>query len=380
MLDFYSQQIANLASEGNLRHIPADTSSRPGVTDLSTNDYLGLGSDRKLREEFYDSCDVADIPMSSTASRLLSSSQKYYSALEDRLAELYGKDILLFNSGYHANTGLIAAIASAPDTFVIADRLVHASIIDGIVLSKCRFTRFPHNDFDRLHQLLEKNAGVYRHILVIVESVYSMDGDRADIGRLIELKRRYDNVMLYVDEAHAFGVEGPMGLGMVAAHDSAGEVDVTVGTFGKACASMGAFCAVSPTLKKFILNRARSFIFSTALPPVTAAWTLYVINKIVDMDQQRAHLHSLGHRLANGINALQPSGKVLPSHIAPIIVGSPVKAVELSTRLLEQHFKVLPIRVPTVPPGTDRLRVSLSASLTSDDVDRFIHTLSSVLS
>ncbi|MDE6416138.1 MAG: 8-amino-7-oxononanoate synthase [Duncaniella sp.] len=379
MTDFFSQHIESLASAGNLRQVPADTTDAVGIIDLSTNDYLGIGTDRGLREEFYDSTEVRDIPMSSTASRLLSSSQKYYKALEDRLADLYGREILIFNSGYHANTGLVSAIASAPDTLIVADKLVHASIIDGTVLSKCRFTRFPHNDFVRLEEIIRKNADEYRHILVAVESVYSMDGDRADIMRLIELKRRYPQIILYVDEAHAFGVEGRQGLGKVADADSAHEVDVIVGTLGKACASMGAFCAVSPTLKKFILNRARSFIFSTALPPVTAAWTLFVVNKIVEMDERRRHLNHLGTILADGINSIMPGATLLPSHIAPVILGSPVKAVELSSRLLARGFKVLPIRVPTVPPGTDRLRVSLSASLSADEVNDFLKNLSDVL-
>lgn len=379
MTDFYSQQIETLASQGNLRHIPADTASAEGIIDLSTNDYLGLATDHGLRDEFYDTVDVRDIPMSSTASRLLASSQRYYTQLEDRLSELYGRDILLFNSGYHANTGLIPALASAPDTLIVADRLVHASIIDGIVLSKCRFTRFPHNDFDRLEDAIKKNLGQYSHFLVAVESIYSMDGDRADIKRLIELKRRYPEIILYVDEAHAFGVEGASGLGLVNEIDTTKEVDVIVGTFGKACASMGAFCAVSPTLKNYLLNRARSFIFSTALPPVTAAWTLFIINKIVEMDERREHLRDLSSILSDGINALLPDSALSPSHIAPVIVGSPAKAVELSQRLIERNYKVLPIRVPTVPPGTDRLRVSLSASLSRVDVEGFIKALATVL-
>lgn len=379
MTDYFSQQLENITSQGNLRQIPADTTAAGNIVDLSTNDYLGLATDRLLRSEFYDSTDVRDIPMSSTASRLLASSQKYYSALENRLADLYRREILLFNSGYHANTGLIPALTTPSDTLVVADRLVHASIIDGIILSKCRFTRFPHNDFDRLEEIVSDNAGRYRLILIAVESVYSMDGDRADISRLIELKRHYPGVMLYVDEAHAFGVEGTRGLGLVTDADPDHEVDIIVGTFGKACASMGAFCAVGTTLRNFIINRARSFIFSTALPPVTAAWTLFMLNKIVDMDEKRKHLHALGIILADGINNIVSGSTLMPSHIEPVIIGSPVKAVELSSMLHDNGFKVLPIRVPTVPAGTDRLRVSLSASLTTGQVQDFIKALSHLL-
>lgn len=374
MIDYYSSQLQSLAEHGNLRHVPEESPTY-GIIDLSTNDYLGLGANQAIREEFYDTIAVRDIPMSSTASRLLSSSQKYYTALEKRLEELYGRSILLFNSGYHANTGLISALASAPSTIIVADKLVHASIIDGIMLSKSPFTRFPHNDFDRLEAILEKNSGKFSNFIVAVESVYSMDGDRADIERLIDIKRRFPEVILYVDEAHAVGVEGPGGLGLAAATHDGENIDVIVGTFGKAFASMGAFCAVSPMIKTFLINRARSFIFSTAFPPVTAAWTLFILNKIVGMDTERAHLADLSRKLSDGINSLFPHLCVKPSHIIPVITGDPVSAIEKSALLFESGFKVLPIRVPTVPPGTDRLRVSLSAALSADVIDSFILAL-----
>ncbi len=168
MTDYFSSQLQDIADRGNLRHIPGDSSAVNEFIDLSTNDYLGLGNGAFLREEFYDTVNVRDITMSSSASWLLSSSQKYYDALESRLGELYGRSILLFNSGYHANTGLIPVLASAPSTMIVADRLVHASIIDGIILSKAPFTRFPHNDFDRLESIIEKNRGSFSNFLVVV--------------------------------------------------------------------------------------------------------------------------------------------------------------------------------------------------------------------
>ncbi len=371
------KELQRLAESGNLRVIPTDSTYEPAVTDLSTNDYLGLAMRSDLRDEFYSEPDVRNIPMTSAAARLLASTQIHYDRLEQQLRSLYGRDILLFNSGYHANTGMIPVLAHGR-TLIAADRLVHASIIDGIILSKCRFTRFPHNDFDALEKIIVTNIADYDRILVAVESIYSMDGDRADIRRLIELKRRYPGVILYVDEAHAFGVEGDRGLGLVSDADTDREVDVVIGTFGKACASMGAFCATSQLIRNFAVNKARSFIFSTAIPPLTAAWTGFMIDKITGMDAERSHLKHISKLLADGITSL--TGRLTePSHIIPVITGDPVKAVEISSRLMIEGYKVLPIRVPTVPPGTDRLRISLSAGLTETDITGFLTKLSQIL-
>ena len=189
---------------------------------------------------------------------------------------------------------------------IAADRLVHASIIDGIRLSGAPWRRWRHNDLRHLEKTLEKEAADYDRVLIVVESVYSMDGDRADLRSLVETKRKYPNALLYVDEAHAFGVEGPQGLGLsmeLGAAD-AGAVDIIVGTFGKAAASSGAFAAMSPTLRDYALNRARSFIFSTALPPLNCAWTHHVVSRMTGMDAEREHLRLLCRRLHDGLYVL----------------------------------------------------------------------------
>ena len=201
----------------------------------------------------------------------------------------------------------------------------------------------------------------------------------ADIDRLVEIKRRHPNVILYVDEAHAFGVEGERGLGMCRSAQGYADIDIVAGTFGKACASMGAFCAVSRELHDYLVNRARSFIFSTALPPLTVAWTRFMIEKFLPMDAEREHLRALGRQLTNILATLSPDFDITPSHIQPFVTGDPVKAVTLSRQLLERGFKVLPIRVPTVPPGTDRLRISLNAAMTADDISRFGEALNSIV-
>ena len=368
--DFYSDEITRLTVEGNLRRIPAADSPR-GLIDLSSNDYLGLADSDDLRREFFDSAEWSNLALTSSASRLLAGSQSIYTRLENTLAELYGRPALLFNSGYHANTGIVAALAGAPRTLIAADRLAHASIIDGITLSRAPFTRFRHNDLAHLERILEKECHNYDRVLVITESVFSMDGDSADIEALIDLRERFPKMLLYIDEAHAIGALGRKGLGLVADSDRAGKVDITVGTFGKACASAGAFAAVSSEVKSYLVNRARSLIFSTALPPINIAWTDYIIRRIASMDDKREHLRRLGDYLHTILAPLSPHHNIEPSHIQPLVVGDPHRAVALSERLLKHGFKVLPIRVPTVPRGTDRLRVSLSAALTINDINRF---------
>lgn len=374
----YSDILDRLHAEGNFRVIPSELSAGGRVTDLSSNDYLGLGANPEIQAEFFADASNRLIPMTSSASRLLSGRQREYDELESLLTSLYGRPCLLFNSGYHANTGIMQAIAD-PKTLIVADKLVHASIIDGITLSKAPFTRFRHNDFNHLERILDKEAASHDRVLIVTESVYSMDGDRTDIERLVDLKRHYPNAMLYVDEAHAFGVEGPGGLGLCKGSGLIEEIDVIVGTFGKACASMGAFCCVSPIMRDYLINRARSFIFSTSLPPMTAAWTRYMIETFLPMDSERDRLRSLGEKLYAHLQAVAPSIAITPSHIQPLIVGSAEKAVSLSHGLLAEGFKVLPIRTPTVPPGTERLRFSLSSAIDPAEIDRLGLILSKLM-
>lgn len=373
-------KLEQLKQTGNFRTIPP-VGAYDGV-DFSTNDYLGIAADSCMQRSFMDSEENRLSPLTSSASRLLASRQEEYAALESRLSELYGGHVLLFNSGYHANTGLVSSLCDQ-STMILADRLVHASIIDGIVLSRAPFARFRHNDYNHLETLLKRDYDRYNRFLVIVEGIYSMDGDKADIELLAGIKRRYPKVALYVDEAHSFGVSGPSGLGLVESYyrgtpgAERGEVDVVVGTFGKAIGSYGAFCVSAKPIKEYAINTARSFIFSTALPPISCRWTLWVIDRMVGMDDRREHLSRLGQRLKEVLSAYQSCGTEA-SHIQPLILGDPVKAVRLSTTLAEAGFKVLPIRTPTVPPGTERLRFSLSASMGMADIDRLGNALKQI--
>lgn len=379
-----AQYLQHLADEGNLRSVPHFT--HKDILDFSTNDYMGLGANAELQARFFaDPCSMA-VPMSATAARLLAPRQIEYSNLETFLRLAYSRRregvetaALLFNSGYHANTGIIPALAKLGSMTVIADRLVHASIIDGIMLCRCGLERFRHNDMEHLEQLVEKHAQEADHVLVVAESVYSMDGDRADIEGLIALKRRYHNVWLYIDEAHAFGVVGPKGLGLVAASSAPQEVDILIGTLGKAAASLGAFAITTPEMREFLVNTCRSFIFSTALPPMQAAWSRYTCGRLMVMDAERQYLEMLGEHLRDILQPYSPI-PLTPSHILPLIVGSAQKAVELSRRLLNGFsIRALAIRRPTVAHGTERLRFSLSAEMSVDDLKHLRDALHNLL-
>lgn len=376
------EYLDQLRNEGNYREIP--TESTVTVTDYSTNDYMGLAAQPELQAKFFSDPVASTVPMTSSAARLLAPRQIEYINLELFLSLLYKRhrgadtDTLLFNSGYHANVGLISAIAGK-ETLIVADKLVHASIIDGIVLSRAPFVRFRHNDTNHLEEILRGKAAGHRKVLVISESVYSMDGDKADIEKLIQLKRQYPNVMLYLDEAHAFGVLGPKGLGMAAGSSAPEEVDIVVGTFGKAAASMGAFAVTGRDLHDYLVNTSRSFIFSTALPPITAAWTRFTVGNLIQKDNRREHLQRLGMQL-KGILEKYSDYPIEASHIQPLIVGDPHKAVELSRQLLSRYgIKALPIRRPTVPAGTERLRFSLSANMLPRDIEALDNALHDLL-
>ena len=373
----YSQTLEQLRISGNLRHIP-QTDAGIGCIDLSSNDYLGLAAHTELQQQFFADSDNLLTPMTSSASRLLAAHQHEYHALENMLSDLYARKALMFNSGYHANAGAVSALA-ADSTMILADKLVHASIIDGIVLSHARFTRFSHNDLAHLERLIQRHTQEYERILVVVESVYSMDGDRCDIESLIDLKEKYPNVMLYVDEAHAFGVLGPHGLGLVQASPRRDKVDVIVGTLGKAAASMGAFVAVGNDIREYLVNKSRSFIFSTALPPMVCRWSRYMIETMLEMDAERERLISISSQLATILQQYS-SSEITPSHIMPLIIGDASRTVAISEQLMRHGVKVLPIRTPTVPPGTERLRFSLSANLTDADIYHVGEAMSATLS
>lgn len=367
----FAETLLAFEKESRLRHIPSDRDNIGGY-DLSANDYMGLGK-MVMADKF-----LANHPkpfFSSSASRLLSAHQDSYAKLENLLSSLYSKDVLMFNSGYHANVGVIQSLA-IEGTIFLCDKLIHASMIDGLKLGDAEYRRWKHNDIESLRKVLVKHKHATR-IVVMVESIYSMDGDIAPLREIVSLKKNYPNIILYVDEAHAFGVRGDKGLGVCEELNILEDVDIIIGTLGKACASAGAFVATTPLLKEYFLNTCRSFIFSTALPPVIADWTFQMIIKLMDMKGAREHLKKISDQFRVGLEKISGLKTDSASQIIPLVIGDARRTVELAERLSTAGITALPIRRPTVAEGEERIRFSLSADLREGDIDLILKKLKS---
>ncbi|MFA6989839.1 MAG: 8-amino-7-oxononanoate synthase [Candidatus Gastranaerophilaceae bacterium] len=336
--------------------------------NLSSNNYLGIADNQKIIEKFYKEVLQKDFySFGSASSRLLTGNTTVFNELEDLISKLYSTEkTLLFNSGYQANIGIVSSIVSKKDV-IFSDKLNHASIIDGMKLSEADFYRYKHLDYENLEELLIKHRNNYRNAALVTESLFSMDGDIADIKRLVQLKNKY-GLMLIIDEAHAFGLYGENGLGISENQGLINDIDLIIGTFGKTIGSTGAFVSGKACIIDYLLNKARSFIFSTALPPVNIAFSKWVLeNIIINMSEKRKNLIELSKKFKD---ALRERGikTVGESQIIPIIIGENKKTLEISEKLLKYGYWVLPIRPPTVPEGASRLRISLTSEICWDDI------------
>ena len=374
-------ELQELKERSNLRRLPQMMHDGREVVvngqrmlNLSSNDYLGLAADKALREEFLRTLTPETFMPTSSSSRLLTGNFSVYEELEAELAGLFGTEAALtFNSGYHANTGILPAVADT-QKLILADKLVNASIIDGIRLSAARCIRYRHNDLAQLERLLGQHQTEYRQIIIVTESIFSMDGDEADLKELVRLKQKYDNVLLYVDEAHAFGVRGAHGLGCAEEAGCIRDIDFLVGTFGKAAASAGAYIVCRQAIREYLVNRMRTLIFTTALPPVNVAWTLFIVRRLPGMQHRREHLAHISRMLRK---ALQDRGYTCPStsHIVPMVIGPSADAVLRAEELQRNGFYALPVRPPTVPEGTSRIRFSLTAEIEEKEIRELITKL-----
>lgn len=338
------------------------------MLNLSSNDYLGLAGDAELRRAFLRGVAGEEALLSSSSSRLLTGNYAVNTRLESLLAALYGTEAALtFNSGYHMNTGILPAITDSR-TLVLADKLVHASLIDGIRLSPAKCIRYPHQDYRRLESLLQRHHASFARTVIVTESLFSMDGDVAPLPLLADLKRRYPGTMLYVDEAHAVGVRGRAGLGVAEEQGCTAAIDFLCGTFGKALASVGAYVVCNRTLRDYLINRMRTFIFTTALPPLNVAWTRFLLERLSDMEDRRRRLQKLSACLRNALSAGGDTD-VPGSHIVPLRIGPSADTVRAAEEMQRKGFYVLPIRPPTVPEGTSRLRFSLTADMEREEIE-----------
>jgi 8-amino-7-oxononanoate synthase len=375
------RELTELASAGLLRtlrevgprlgpHLTVD--GRP-VVDFSSNDYLGLASDARVRQALVEA--LRQDGAGATASRSLGGNHQAHEALERDAARRKGTEAaLLFPSGYAANVGALPALAGEGDA-LYSDALNHASIIDGCRLARAEVRIFAHNDLDALEARLRADQGRFRRRVIVVEGVYSMDGDLSPLPDLVAMAAQY-GAAIYLDDAHATGVLGPAGGGSGDHWQVAAPATATVGTLGKAFGTAGAFVAGSPLLRQLLLNRARSFVFTTGPSPALARAALAAM-AISDRepwrrDRLRANARLLTDGLAATGVAISPR---LAGHIVPVQVRDPDRAVRLGRALWSRGFLVGAIRPPTVPADSARLRITVSAAHEPEDVHRLVEAL-----
>jgi 8-amino-7-oxononanoate synthase len=376
----FKEKLNQLEAANQFRHI-RNIEQKEGMfitvdnkryVNLSSNNYLGIGNKADIQNEFLSFINQnTDIhpDFGSTSSRLLTGNHPVFEKAEAQLSSIYPqKKALIFNSGYHTNIGIISSLTGRGDV-IFSDKLNHASIIDGMKLSDADFYRYRHMDYDHLETMLKKHRHKYKQALIVTESVFSMDGDTVSLPAIIELAQKYD-VITMVDEAHAFGVFGDSGGGITEQQHVVDEIDIIVGTFGKAIAGSGAFVACSKIIRDYLINNARSLIFTTALPAINIAWSSWVLEHKKELLQRKRHdLAALTRKLRSN---LEEAGLTIygNTQIIPIIIGANEAAVSLANQLQDSGFWVLPIRPPTVPAGTSRLRLSLNADIHWSDIQQ----------
>lgn len=358
------KELKLLEEKGLLRKIPSINSkdssfitiNGDNYVNFASNDYLNISTKLELREEFLSNNKSL---LSSASARLLTGSSIEFDSLERTVAKLFNKEAcLIFNTGYQCNLGVISTLCEKGD-IVFSDKLNHASIIDGMRLAEGDFIRFKHNDYEHLETLLKTKRENYNRAIIVSESVFSMDGDVANIDKLIELKNKY-NCLLMIDEAHAFCVAGESLAGLSYKKD----VDIVTATFGKALGSFGAFCVANNDIINFLTNKARSFIFSTSIPPINIAWSEWLLtNKKDILLSQKNKLEKITAQ-THSLIAETPS----KSHIIPIIIGTNEDTLKISENLKAKGYYIPAIRPPTVPEGTSRLRISLTADSRLEDI------------
>lgn len=340
------------------------------MLNFSSNDYLGLSSHPLLRDRAEEY--IHRYGSGSTASRLVCGNYECFEHVEKKIAELSGRQsALIFNSGFQANASLLPSLAGR-NTLILSDRLNHNSLIQGCLLSRCQIELFRHNDMGHLEELLKENRGKTRErrILIVTESVFSMDGDQSDIDTLISFSEEYD-AFLFVDEAHATGLFGRNGMGITSWKD----VDITMGTFGKAAGSFGAYIACDREISDYLINFCYGLIYTTALPPPVLGAIDAALDLIPIMDKERKELFIKADRLRKSLHVLGFNTSLSTTHIIPIVIGDEEKTISLSRWLEKNGILAVTFRYPSVAKGDSRLRVTLTTSHAWEHIDLLIELL-----
>jgi glycine C-acetyltransferase len=380
--DFIQEELEALKRQGlyrTLRRVegeqgPALVLDGRKVLNFSSNNYLGLANHPALKKAAKEA--IERYGCGAVASRLISGNMALHEELEDKIATLKNTEAaLVFNSGFQANVGIIPALAGEGD-LIFSDALNHASIIDGCRLSRARTIVYPHCDMEALEEELEKAPATGRKLLV-TETLFSMDGDEAPLADIVELAERH-GALVMVDEAHATGTVGPNGSGVVAKLGLIERVDIQMGTLGKALGGFGAYVAGGRALRELLINRCRSVIFTTALPPPILAAAIAAIDLLYQEPQRRLALWHNIRAMREGLRNLGFTLGESESQILPLVIGDAKKCMAFSERLLEKGVFAQGIRPPTVPEGTSRLRITLMATHTHEHLHRALRAFEKV--
>lgn len=365
-------ELENLREQSQLRSLEILS----GI-NLCSNDYLGLAADPRLKQAVIEAVASAR-RMGATGSRLLSGNSCEWEELETEFAQFAGAEsALYFGSGYAANMGLLSSILQ-PGDIVFSDALNHASLIDGMRLSGAEKVIYPHGDMQFLEDALREKSRSPGAKVIVTESIFSMEGDVARIADLLRLAKTY-GAELIVDEAHALGVRGPEGRGVAAELKLEREIFAVVYPCGKALASAGAFVCCGAALKEFLVNRARTFLFSTALPPYFARQIHAALAIARKEDSRRTHLNEISIALRAELSAVGLNCGASSTQIVSVILGSNEAALRVATQLQAAGFAVRAIRPPTVPAGTARIRISLTSRITLADVHRLVSAIDAAM-
>lgn len=382
MNGWVEDELAAIDARGERRRIEAWPTPGPYLNtpdgrfiNLAGNDYLGLTAHPAVRDAAARA--ARDVGPGATASRLLAGTCALHEELERALAAWRGHpSALLFSSGYLAAMGIVPLLADRGD-LILADRLVHACLLDAARLSGARLLRFRHNDVDDVRKRLATRAA-YRRCLIVTESIFSMEGDSAPWRALLEVALEHDALLL-VDEAHAVGVTGPRGAGFTADDPAIEDRLISLGTLGKALASAGGFITCSPVLRELLVNRARTFIFDTAPTPPAAAAALAAVRLIERHPEWAASLAAKSARVRTRLSDAGLDTLASHTHIVPVRIGDNEHTMALAARLRTEGILAAPIRPPTVPAGTARLRLSISLAHEDADLDRAVDALIGVV-
>ncbi len=372
MLKTLAQELENLADQDLRRRLTIVEEGLPGgrvrvagrvLLNLSSNDYLGLSQDPRLIAAAREA--AARWGVGAGASRLVVGHLALHEEVEAGLAAFKGTEAaVIFSTGYMTNLGVISALVGPGDT-VFCDRLNHASIYDGIKLAGATLARFPHRDMNRLEDLLKEASPGKK--LIITDSVFSVDGDLAPLPELVELKERH-GAALMLDEAHATGVLGPKGAGLAEALGLSERVEVHMGTFSKALGSLGGFVAGDWRLIEYLHNRARSFIYSTAMPPPVLGAIAAALELVASEPERRAYLLEEAGKFRQGLTEAGFDILGSETQIVPVLAGDNARTLSVAARLREEGLMAVALRPPTVPPGRARVRFSLSAAHSREDL------------